>query len=76
MASLKAAFVALVTLGAALSSPAPRLAMAQVSPDQLDEKMANDPAPWTVPGKWGPRGNWGAGASRTSAACSTSSPRR
>src|SRR5262249_31003795 len=25
----------------------------------LDEKLANEPAPWTVPGKWGPRGNWG-----------------
>ena len=25
----------------------------------LDDKMASDPAPWTVPGKWGKRGNWG-----------------
>jgi kynurenine formamidase len=25
----------------------------------LDEKLAREPAPWTVPGKWGKRGNWG-----------------
>ena len=25
----------------------------------LDDKLANDPAPWTQPGKWGKRGNWG-----------------
>jgi kynurenine formamidase len=25
----------------------------------LDEKFANEPAPWTVKGKWGERGNWG-----------------
>jgi kynurenine formamidase len=25
----------------------------------LDDKLANEPAPWTVPGKWGKRGNWG-----------------
>jgi kynurenine formamidase len=25
----------------------------------LDEKLANEPAPWTVKGKWGERGNWG-----------------
>jgi len=24
-----------------------------------DEKLANEPAPWSVPGKWGKRGNWG-----------------
>src|SRR2546428_13545038 len=24
-----------------------------------DAKLANEPAPWTVPGKWGKRGNWG-----------------
>lgn len=24
-----------------------------------DEKLANEPAPWTVKGKWGARGNWG-----------------
>ncbi len=23
----------------------------------LDEKLANEPAPWTVKGKWGERGN-------------------
>ncbi len=25
----------------------------------LDDKLANEPAPWTAPGKWGKRGNWG-----------------
>src|SRR5499427_10731914 len=25
----------------------------------LDDKLANEPAPWTVKGKWGTRGNWG-----------------
>jgi len=25
----------------------------------LDDKLANEPAPWAVPGKWGKRGNWG-----------------
>src|ERR671930_2205137 len=25
----------------------------------LDDKLANEPAPWTVKGKWGERGNWG-----------------
>src|SRR4030095_9329427 len=29
------------------------------SPYPLDDKLANEPAPWTIPGKWGPRGNWG-----------------
>ena len=25
----------------------------------MDDKLANEPAPWAVPGKWGKRGNWG-----------------
>ena len=25
----------------------------------LDDKLANEPAPWAAPGKWGKRGNWG-----------------
>src|SRR5215472_15740515 len=25
----------------------------------LDDKLAREPAPWTVSGKWGKRGNWG-----------------
>src|SRR5437016_10021247 len=33
---------------------------AQQSPQYpLDDKLAREPAPWTVPGKWGKRGNWG-----------------
>ena len=29
------------------------------SPYPLDDKLANEPAPWTVKGQWGARGNWG-----------------
>src|SRR5262245_48648613 len=36
-----------------------RFAGAQQPAFPLDDKLANTPAPWTVPGKWGPRGNWG-----------------
>ena len=25
----------------------------------LDDKLANEPAPWAAPGKWGKHGNWG-----------------
>ena len=36
------------------------VASAQPAPQYpLDDKLANEPAPWTVPGKWGKRGNWG-----------------
>jgi hypothetical protein len=32
------------------------VAHAQTAPQHpLDDKLANEPAPWTVPGKWGPR---------------------
>ena len=31
----------------------------QASQYPLDDKLAREPAPWTVPGKWGKRGNWG-----------------
>src|SRR5258707_11406719 len=35
-------------------------ASAQEAPQYpLDDKLASEPAPWTVPGKWGKRGNWG-----------------
>src|SRR4029077_17728835 len=35
-------------------------ASAQQAPQYpQDDKLANEPAPWTVPGKWGKRGNWG-----------------
>src|SRR5262249_23704039 len=37
--------------GASAQQPAPQY--------PLDDKLANEPAPWTVPGKWGKRGNWG-----------------
>src|SRR5438445_10488547 len=35
-------------------------ASAQQAPQYpLDDKLASEPAAWTVPGKWGKRGNWG-----------------
>ena len=37
--------------GASAQQPAPQY--------PLDDKLANEPAPWTVKGKWGARGNWG-----------------
>jgi len=33
----------------------------------LDDKLANEPAPWTVKGKWGRGGTGGAGVRKTSA---------
>lgn len=36
------------------------LAHAQQAPQYpLDDKLANEPAPWSVKGQWGARGNWG-----------------
>ena len=36
------------------------VATAQQAPQYpQDDKLANEPAPWSVPGKWGKRGNWG-----------------
>src|SRR4029450_7046144 len=39
----------------------PGLASAQqpAPSSPLDDKLANEPAPWTVKGQWGARGNWG-----------------
>src|SRR5262245_21753777 len=31
----------------------------QTTQNLQDDKLAGEPAPWTVPGKWGKRGNWG-----------------
>src|SRR5262249_35771620 len=31
----------------------------QTSQYPLDDKLANEPAPWVASGKWGKRGNWG-----------------
>jgi len=48
------------TILALLFLLSPALARAQLAPSYpQDDKLANEPAPWTVPGKWGPRGNWG-----------------
>ena len=43
--------VLLVALTAATAQQAPTY--------PLDDKLANEPAPWTQQGKWGKRGNWG-----------------
>src|SRR4029077_14040617 len=43
--------VSFLSIAAASAQPAPQY--------PLDDKLANEPAPWTVPGKWGKRGNWG-----------------
>jgi len=60
MRSLAASLVTLATLTASLSWAPPLGAQApQVPANPLDEQLANQPAPWIVPGKWGPRGNWG-----------------
>src|SRR5262245_32496540 len=60
MPSLVTSLVLRATLAASLFWLCPVVAWAQQVPaNPLDEKLANDPAPWTVPGKWGPRGNWG-----------------
>src|SRR5688500_9743325 len=59
MHSVKVFLVAIAGLAVSVSVAAPPGARAQVPAHPLDEKLANEPAPWTVPGKWGPRGNWG-----------------
>jgi kynurenine formamidase len=43
--------ILLVSLAVASAQQAPKY--------PLDEKLASDPAPWTIKGKWGARGNWG-----------------
>ena len=54
------------SIGAGLSTAAAMLFLAMVAASAqqapqypLDDKLANEPAPWTVPGKWGKHGNWG-----------------
>src|SRR5262245_47753148 len=54
--------VALVTLTVAVLFLSPAVAPAQQAPapqHPQDDALANEPAPWTLPGKWGARGNWG-----------------
>jgi len=53
----------------------PAVARAQVAPSYpQDDKLANEPAPWTVPGKWARAATGAGGASRTNGGCSTTSP--
>jgi hypothetical protein len=42
----------------------------------LDDKVAREPAPWTVPGKWASAATGVDGVSRTSGGCSTPLLRR
>jgi kynurenine formamidase len=51
--------VGLASLVAYLCLLPPGGANAQQSQFPLDDKLASQPAPWTVKGQWGPRGNWG-----------------
>src|SRR5437899_12252171 len=60
MQRLKALLVVLVSLVLVVLFLSSAGAIAQQAPQYpLDDKLANEPAPWTVPGKWGKRGNWG-----------------
>src|SRR5258708_15783695 len=60
MKRLTSLLVGLGSLAAGVFFLSVALADAQPAPQYpLDDKLANEPAPWTVPGKWGPRGNWG-----------------
>jgi kynurenine formamidase len=60
MRRLKWLFMCLVSIGVAVLFDSVDVAIAgDASKYPLDEKLANEPAPWTVKGKWGERGNWG-----------------
>ena len=60
MKRLTSLIVGVASLGGGLLLCSAAVATAQAPfPYPLDEKLANTPAPWTVPGKWGARGNWG-----------------
>jgi kynurenine formamidase len=60
MRSVKIVLVCLVSVAiGALLSPSKMLIAGEASKYPLDDKFANEPAPWTVKGKWGERGNWG-----------------
>ncbi|HTG11775.1 MAG TPA: hypothetical protein VK746_13320, partial [Candidatus Eisenbacteria bacterium] len=60
MRHLRFPLASFVILALALLFLSPTTAAAQIGPAYpQDDKLANEPAPWTVPGKWGARGNWG-----------------
>ena len=59
MRRLKTLLLGLGTLAAAGFFFSSTIADAQEVKHPADDALANEPAPWTVPGKWGPRGNWG-----------------
>src|SRR3989442_13069544 len=60
MQRLKALLVGVGSLVLGVLFLSPAVAIAKQAPQYpLDDNLANEPAPWTVPGKWGKRGNWG-----------------
>ena len=60
MRHLRFPLASFVILALALLFLSPTTAPAQIAPAYpQDDKLASEPAPWTVPGKWGARGNWG-----------------
>ncbi len=60
MQCLKSLLVGLGSLAVGLFFWPLAVATAQQAPQYpLDDKLANEPAPWTRPGQWGKRGNWG-----------------
>src|SRR2546422_9574947 len=60
MKRLTSLLVGLASLALEVFFQSVAVASAQQAPTYpADEKLANEPAPWTVPGKWGKRGNWG-----------------
>jgi len=59
MKRLTTLLVGLGSLAAGVFFLSLSVASAQQAPQYpLDDKLANEPAPWTVPGRWGKRGNW------------------
>jgi kynurenine formamidase len=60
MRSRNIVLVCLVSIAVgALLSPLHLLFAGDASKYPIDEKLANESAPWTIKGKWGERGNWG-----------------
>jgi len=60
MRRAKAVLIGLGSLTVGMLCWSLTITYAQQTPSYpLDDKLANEPAPWTQQGKWGKRGNWG-----------------